>query len=374
MKSIKISLVINILVVLMTIFASVVMFTGFRFMTGYEPYLESTKIGMFRFFTVDSNILMGIVSLLFAIKEIQLLKGKIEEIPFKYYILKIISTSAVGLTTFVVFAYLGPISKYGTVSLLMNSNLFFHLIIPVVSILNFVLFEKTDKIKFRHTFYGILGTVAYEVYYIINVLVHMENGKVSYVYDWYWFVQNGVWTAVIVAPLIILITYILTLIIWRLNKIRLKKNDDENEEVKKKNKKANQLVTIFIVTFLIILSIFFILKHLYNTSILVIHPSEFYKLFGSSYYYDVSKLGIVKNNSLGVEYDEEIRFLNIVDFVDLHILKNQLQEGETSKEMSGKGWFENRENYVYVDGIRYYEKDNQEVFDKILEIVGKYFK
>ena len=51
MKSIKISLIINILVVLMTIFASVVMFTGFRFMTGYEPYLESTKIGMFRFFT-----------------------------------------------------------------------------------------------------------------------------------------------------------------------------------------------------------------------------------------------------------------------------------------------------------------------------------
>ena len=227
MRSVKISLVINILVVIMTIFASIVMFTGFRFMTGYEPYLESTKIGMFRFFTVDSNILMGIVSLLFAIKEIELLKGKIDEIPFKYYILKIISTSAVGLTAFVVFAYLGPISKYGTVSLLMNANLFFHLIIPVVSILNFALFEKTDKLKFKHTFYGIVGTVAYEIYYIINVLVHMENGKVSYVYDWYWFVQNGVWTAVIVAPLIIVITYILTLIIWRLNKLKIKNKKGE---------------------------------------------------------------------------------------------------------------------------------------------------
>ena len=31
-------------------------------------------------------------------------------------------------------------------------------------------------------------------------------------------VQNGVWTAFIVAPMIVLITYILTIIIWKLNR------------------------------------------------------------------------------------------------------------------------------------------------------------
>ena len=72
-KNIKISLIINIIVVLLTIIASIIMFTGFKFMYGYEPLLETTKIGMLKFFTVQSNLLMGIVSLLFAIKEVKLL-------------------------------------------------------------------------------------------------------------------------------------------------------------------------------------------------------------------------------------------------------------------------------------------------------------
>ena len=51
---------------IITVVASIIMFTGFKFMHTYENVLESTKIGMLRFFTVESNLLMGIVSLLFA--------------------------------------------------------------------------------------------------------------------------------------------------------------------------------------------------------------------------------------------------------------------------------------------------------------------
>ena len=75
-KHIIISLIINIIVVLLTLIASIIMFTGFKFMYGYEPLLETTKIGMLKFFTVQSNLFMGIVSLLFAIKEVKLLKEK----------------------------------------------------------------------------------------------------------------------------------------------------------------------------------------------------------------------------------------------------------------------------------------------------------
>ena len=65
--NIKISLAINIIIVVFTIAASIIMFTGFKFMHGYETVLESTKIGMLRFFTVDSNIFMGIVALMLGI-------------------------------------------------------------------------------------------------------------------------------------------------------------------------------------------------------------------------------------------------------------------------------------------------------------------
>ena len=215
---VKISLVLNILIVIFTIFATTAMFTGFKFMHGHDVVLQSTKLGMLRFFTVQSNILMGIIALFFAVLEIKLLKGKIEEISTKAYVLKLMATTAVGLTFLVVSAYLGPITEYGIIAMIMNSNLFFHLITPLLSMICFATFERTNKVKFKYTFWGIIPTFLYAIYYMINIFVHMENGKVSPVYDWYWFVQNGVWTAIIVVPLMFLITYLITLILWKINK------------------------------------------------------------------------------------------------------------------------------------------------------------
>ena len=219
-KSIKISLVLNILIIVMVIAASIMMFTGFRFMHGYEIVLQTTKLEMLKFFTVQSNMFMGLVALLFLIKEIKVIKNHDKDISTIYYILKLIGTTSVGLTFFIVFAYLGPISKDGIPSMLMNSNLFFHLLIPVISILDFVLFEKTNKLVFKSTVYGLSLTFIYAVYYLINVLIHVDNGKVSPVYDWYWFVQNGVWTAIIVVPIIFIVTYIISLLLWKTNKTK----------------------------------------------------------------------------------------------------------------------------------------------------------
>ena len=197
----KISFVLNIIIVLMVVVASIIMFTGFKFMHGPTPILESTKLGMFRFFTVDSNLFMGIVSLIFIIGML-----KYKEIPKWMYILKFMGTCGVTLTFVVVFVYLGPIAKDGIISLLQNSSLFFHLLIPIVSIITFCFFENTKLLSFKESFYGLVPCLLYSLYYVTNILVHMENGKVSTKYDWYWFVQNGVWTAFIVAPL------------WRINK------------------------------------------------------------------------------------------------------------------------------------------------------------
>lgn len=217
-KNIKISFILNIITVILTLIATIIMFTGFKFMTGYDVVLESSRIGMFKFFTVDSNLLMGVVALIFAIKEYKILEGKIEDISTRYYILKLASTTSVSLTFIVVFAYLGPISKHGIYSMLQNSNLFFHLLIPVISIINFIAFEKTDKIKIKYSLYGLIPTVLYSIFYLTNVLIHMENGKVDPIYDWYWFVQNGVWSTIIILPLMWLISYFITFALWKNNK------------------------------------------------------------------------------------------------------------------------------------------------------------
>lgn len=211
----KASLIINILIVLLTILASIIMFTGIKITHGAEPVLETTKKEMFKFFTVDSNIFMGIIALVFVILQI-----KKQEITKNMYRLKLMSTSSVSLTFIIVFTYLGPISKDGIKSMIQNSNMFFHLIIPVLSIINFITFERTDKLKLKDTLYGTIPTIIYAIFYMTNLLLHVENGKVSPIYDWYWFVQNGIKTAIIVAPMIILISYIISLILWKINKRR----------------------------------------------------------------------------------------------------------------------------------------------------------
>ena len=218
MDKYKISLILNIIIVIMVIGASIMMFTGFRFMPG-KIILESNKLGMFKFFTVDSNLFMGIISLIFAIFEIRLLKGSINEIPKYMYILKLMATTSVTLTFIVVFAYLGPL--VGNIYLMiLNSNLFFHLLVPVFSMITFIFFERNNKMSFKYSFYGLIPVIMYGLYYLINVLIHMDNGIVLPEYDFYYFVQNGIWTAIVVVPVMFIISYTISLILWGFNRIK----------------------------------------------------------------------------------------------------------------------------------------------------------
>lgn len=220
MKSkIKISLVLNIIIVILTLLATIMMFTGFKFMDG-DIILESSKLSMFRFFTVDSNIFMGIVALIFIIVEIRLLKGKSNDIGTGYYILKLIGTVGVTLTFLTVVFYLSRVVDGGLPILLKNSNLFYHLIIPVLSIITFIFFERTNKIKFKYTFLGISTMVLYGIFYVTNILVHIDGGKVAPTYDWYYFVQGGTEYIFIVLPLMLMITYIISLILWKCNRCK----------------------------------------------------------------------------------------------------------------------------------------------------------
>ena len=214
----KLSLFYNCLIFILTVISTIIMFTGYKFMHGVEPILETTKLGVFKYFTVDSNIFATIISFFFICVYIRLLKGKIEDIPKRLYILKFMATVGVTLTFSVVFLYLGPISKGGISKLLQNSNLFFHLVIPLLNIIDFIFFIKIDNVKYKYAFYGLIPMLLYGCFYMTNILLHIEYGKISTKYDWYWFVQNGLWTMAIVIPIIIIFTYLLSLILIVLNK------------------------------------------------------------------------------------------------------------------------------------------------------------
>lgn len=214
MKKIKISLIINIIIAILVILASIFMFTGIKFMPG-NTLLEVSKISMLKFYTVDSNILIGISSLIFIIYEFKLLKQKIKEIPNKIYIFKFISTSAITLTFLITAIFLAP--QYGFYAMYNNNNLFFHLIIPLLSIITYIRYEHHLN-KYSYALYGIIPMFIYSIYYSSRVLIHLNDGGLTFKYDFYGFLQGNLNNIYIVIPVIYLVSYIIALFLIFFNK------------------------------------------------------------------------------------------------------------------------------------------------------------
>lgn len=214
MKRIKISLVLNIIIFLLVTIICLFMFYGIRFMGG-SKMLESMGFTMFKFFTIDSNILVGITSLILAIYQILYLKKKIDKIPNGIYIFKQVGVSAVALTFMVTLCFLAPM--YGFLAMYNNNNLFLHAIIPILSFISYIGYEHHDN-KYRYALYGIIPMAIYSIYYVSNILIHLDSGGVTFQYDWYGFLQGNINNFYIVLPIIYLVTYIFSLVIVFLNK------------------------------------------------------------------------------------------------------------------------------------------------------------
>ena len=176
----------------------------------------------FRMFTTQSNIFVGIVATIIVVFDILILLKKRNEIPNWLKILKMISTTGVTLTFFVVVFYLGFVAiaeGYSYFILFRNTNLFFHFLTPVSAILSFILFEGRSNIKFKYTFLNMIHMVGYTIFYSINVFTHLNSdGSVNRNYDWYYFVQGENWTFIFVVFGMLIVTYGIGLGLWFINK------------------------------------------------------------------------------------------------------------------------------------------------------------
>lgn len=189
------------------------MFAGIKFMPS-DFVLADNKLDMFKYYTVDSNILMGVISLILLIYEYKYIFKK-KFIPKSVHILKFIGTTSITLTFITTLVFLTP--KYGFYALYNNSNLIFHLIVPLLAIISYLFFEKY-KSKYKDSFLGVIPMVIYAVFYITNVLYNLDNGGLTLKYDFYGFFFGDVKNIYIVAPIIVLITYFMGLIMLFLNK------------------------------------------------------------------------------------------------------------------------------------------------------------
>ncbi len=215
MKKIKTAFIMNVCLFVLETFAVAWMMSGIS-----GGLLTSSRLGILKYFTVDSNILMGIIALVAAIDEWRVFKGKQSEVRAGSYVLKLIGTVGVTLTMLVTVFFLAPTTAntYGFFALFHNSNFFLHLFNPVLSLIVFLGFEKTAKIRFKHTFSGIIPMAVYAVYYVTAALTHAENGVIAAGYDWYGFFFGGVTSVLYVLPALLLITYAISFVLWKLNR------------------------------------------------------------------------------------------------------------------------------------------------------------
>ena len=117
----------------------------------------------FRYFTIDSNILVAISSILMIISILFKKQNIVIDV------INYVSTCQITLTLITVLIFLGPTMGYKP--LLANEQLLLHLIVPLLKIINCLIFENHKNIKIKHTIYSFIPYLIYASFYIINVLI-----------------------------------------------------------------------------------------------------------------------------------------------------------------------------------------------------------
>lgn len=194
----RITLALDILIVVFTAIGTYLMFSN----TDNGAGLMSSGLENFKYFTVLSNIFCGIVSLIALIRR---------KLPIA---VRLMSASAVGLTFLIVAAFLQPI--YPDTNLYQGGNLWFHLIVPVVSMVQFVLMEISSKIPFKYTFLSALLSLVYGMGYLINILVN-GVGEWPDTNDWYGFLNWGFPIGIAIFAVVVVINFVIAVILRALN-------------------------------------------------------------------------------------------------------------------------------------------------------------
>ena len=187
------SLIFNIAIVASTIYATSSFYSGFG---AGNMKVHGTEC--FQFFTVDSNILAGICSLIMLFFNIKRIKNVDTPVPKGFQLFKFAGTVAVTLTFITVVAFLGPTMGYEL--MFEGPCLYMHLTTPILAIITFCVFEAGDRLSAKQALTGVIPTIIYgAVYFTMVIIVGVENGGWNDFYGFNSGFLEGRWYISIVA-------------------------------------------------------------------------------------------------------------------------------------------------------------------------------
>ena len=177
--------------------------------------LAARGVGSLKYFTVLSNLLLAVASLVYAVCQVRCLGGAASEVPRAAHILKYVATVAVGLTFLTVMVFLGPL--FGYPLMFKGGNLWLHLVVPVLAIVEFCVLDGPHELGLRDNLAAVVPTLVYGICYVGNVLVN-GVGEGSTSNDWYGFTLWGVDKIPLVLTVMLLVTFLIGLAIRLTNR------------------------------------------------------------------------------------------------------------------------------------------------------------
>ena len=166
-----------------------------------------------KFFTVQSNLFAAVSAVLSLINVLRNKKSRVVSA------LKLASSVSVTITFLTVLVYLGPLYGYG--SMYSGGNLLFHLIVPVICILDFI-FLNDYMLKYKSSLFTVLCIGIYSVGYIAVILINGKgsghNGN-----DFYGFLNWGLGIGIIMYAVILAVAVLTGILFIIINNKVIKK-------------------------------------------------------------------------------------------------------------------------------------------------------
>ena len=203
----------NILVFLLVLTGTIVM------MTIGSGALSENNLSVFKYFTFQSNIFVGTIAAIYAYYQLLILLNKKDKIPHVLFVFNHVGVTAVGLTFFIVVLFLAP--GYGFDKMYNNANLFFHALVPIIAMLNYLFFLKENKIKFLETIFAVIPPISYGIVYFI--VVASQNGYGDLKIDFYGFGAKGPLIGAFNFLAVTIIAYTIGLFLFFINNLVFKK-------------------------------------------------------------------------------------------------------------------------------------------------------
>ena len=162
----------------------------------------------FRFFTCQSNVLCACAALLTAAC------GMAGRLPRWVWVLKYMGTVAVTVTMLTVFLFLWPsLGKDGPKKLLTGSDLFMHLITPLMAIVTFCVYER-QGMSFAQSLWGMVPLIVYGQHYLYRIICAPEEKRWD---DYYGFNKQGKWPAAF--AIMVAGAFVLCLAFWKVQNL-----------------------------------------------------------------------------------------------------------------------------------------------------------